>query len=108
MSNEFEAEAQRLFECAHNNFGWMPIAESLRKAYEGGRAEEREHMSKANQGKPRAGTDWEEEKYREMVRRELEANQAFLERNGRGRNRRKDNPASDQSAPDAGPTDGDR
>ena len=31
-------------------------------------------MSNANQDKPRAGTDRKEEEYREMVRRELEAN----------------------------------
>ena len=42
MSDEFEAEAERLFECAHNNFGWKPIEESLRKAYEAGRAKERD------------------------------------------------------------------
>ena len=33
---EFAAEAERLFDCAHNNMGWRPIEQSLRGAFERG------------------------------------------------------------------------
>jgi hypothetical protein len=31
---EFEAQAETLFDLAHNNFGWRPIERSLRGAFE--------------------------------------------------------------------------